>query len=522
MTVEPPTPLTANRPATAAAPGAAACARTGIVAFALVLAWLVAQPAHAPWGDALRFVVQADDLGNVSLFGNHIGQRIGLHLFVPLGDVLGLTPERSALWLSMVGTAFGLGVAAAAARAFGATALACVGWAFVAALSPSVTLLATVTEVHGVQLAASAVALLLLVVTRDAREPVRWSVALFALALATIGHTSQILLAAPFFAWVALRRGRLAQIAIAAALCALLVGAIGAAAIAFYRHIGPDGYDGTWRPLYVLGRYSAIVLEMRERSGWYGPFAIAEFTWVEVLATGGVVWIALVGVWRRPRERALLALPIGLATYLVVLSQVGIHERGAYFLALFPWLVVAGSRLPSLVPWVLVVAQMPLGLLASLDDAERADAREWVAGVQSVVSSEALTLPLTIYTSDMVRHSAFPTVEGIVVGRMWYYRFEWVPERAWDEVLGADLGDQLEADLENGRVVFDAHCVPGPDDDGRAWQRWTRTFLTERGFDLRPFPWPVDALGPAPSDAVADRFLFEVVRTADANDAAGR
>lgn len=520
-------------------PGWRACLGTGAGAFAIVLAWLWLLPDLAPWGDALRFVVEADAIDGYSLFGNHVGQRIGLHLAVPLGDALGLSGEASARWLSMLGMAGGLGLAAATARSLGASATACVGWAAVLGASPSVALLGTITEVHGVQLFASALALALLVATRDAGGPTRWGVALLALALATIGHTSQIVLAAPIFAFVALRRGRPAQVALAAVLCAALVGAIGWTAMGFFERVGPDGYEGTWRPLYVLGRYSSIVLEMRARSGWFGPLAMVEFTWTEVVLTGGAAWVALFGL-RAARSgadsdaggnadgdagggshdtgaRAWLAVPIGLVAYLAVLSQVGIHERGAYFLALFPWLVAVGARLPKLVPFALLLVQVPLGLAAVFHDAERADPRDWQAGLVAALEEGELSLPLTLYTSDMVRHSAIgfqqarTDPDAVVVADMWYFRFEWVPERAWDAVLGPEKDAAFEQDFARGRVFLDAQCLPDEDGDGAPWQRWTAAYLERGGYTLRPIPWPASADEP-PSDALERGFLYEVVR----------
>ncbi|WP_145192120.1 glycosyltransferase family 39 protein [Planctomycetes bacterium Pla163] len=486
-------------------------AGTGAVAFALVLAWLWAQPPLAPWGDALRFVDEAASIADLSLFGNHIGQRIGLHLVVPIGEALGLTPERAAVWLSMLGMAFGLGLAAATARALGATPRACVGWSLVAAASPSVTLLGPLTEVHGVQLAASALALWILVRSRERSSSARWSFAALALGVAVVGHTSQILLAAPFFAYVVLRRGKLAHVASAAVVCVAITGALGWVAMDFFARVGPDGYEGTWRPLYVLGRYSSIVLDMRERSGWFGPLDVLDFTWIEVLATGGLVWIAVAGAFGARRERSHLALPIGLAVYLIVLSQVGIHERGAYFLALFPLLVVVGSKLPANLPFALLVVQIPLGLAASLEDSERADARDWARGIEHLVRSGEMTLPMTIETADMVRQSAFPTVPDVVVGRMWYYQFEWVPPAAWDAVIAVDLGAELDADLARGRVFFDADVLPEDGGTGARWQRFTDAFLEARGLERRAIPWPTE-LGPPPTADLADRFLFEVVR----------
>lgn len=493
--------------------------RTGAAAFALVLLWLWAQPPLAPWGDALRFVDEASSISELSLFGNHIGQRIGLHVVVPVGGALGLTPERAAVWLSMLGMAFGLGLAAATARALGAAPRACVGWALVAAASPSVTLLGPLTEVHGVQMGASACALWILVRTRELSARTRWTFAALALGVAVVGHTSQILLAAPFFAYVVLRRGKLTHVASAAAVCIAITGALGWLAMDFFARVGSDGYEGTWRPLYVLGRYSSIVLDMRERSGWFGPANVLEFTWTEVLATGGVVWLAVagafagLGAFKGRRERRNLALLIGLAVYLVVLSQVGIHERGAYFLALFPWLVVVGSKLSANLPIVLLVVQLPLGLTASFQDAERADARDWARGIEHLVYSGELTFPMTINTSDMVRQSAFPTVPPVVVGRMWYYQFEWVPPAAWEGVIAGDLGAELEADLERGRVFFDADVLPEDGERGAPWQRFTERFLDDLGLERRPIPWP-DELGPAPSPDLKGRFLFEVVRPA--------
>lgn len=512
MTDATPTPDAApNRPS------ASACLATGAAAFAICLAWLAALPDLAPWGDALRFVTVAESLDTTTVFGNHVGQRLGLHVAVPLGELVGLSPESSARWLSMLGMAAGLGVAAGTARSLGLAAGACVLWAAVLAASPSVALLGPITEVHGVQLFASSIALALLVATRDANAPLRWSVALLALTFAAVGHTSQVVLAAPIFAFVALRRGRATQVAVAAVLCVVLVAALGAIAIDFFERIGPTNYQGTWRPLYVLGQYSSIVLEMREQSGWYGPLEMLEFTWTEVLLTGGAAWVALLGAWRAPRERAWLALPIGLAAYLTVLSQVGIHERGAYFLALFPWLVVVGARLPSLLPAALLAIQVPLGLAAVFEDAGRADPRAWQAGLMSALDAGELSLPLTIYTSDMARQSAIGfqqprnSPDALVVTDMWYFRFEWIPRDAWDAVLGPEKSTFFEQDFARGRVYMDAHCLPDPNGDGEAWQRWTAEFLEREGLELRPIPWPETA-GEPPSDALAERFLVEILR----------
>jgi hypothetical protein len=474
------------------------------VAFAVLLVAL--SPDIGPWGDGLGILKALADETGVNQRAYHIGYRVLARLAVDVGTPLGLAPEAAAIHLSRVCIAIGALLCVWCARARGACAPAAFVCTALVLASPSLWFFAGVVEVHGVQFMGSAAALAIGLAAARREQPLaRFGLVAVASGVALALHLSHLLmvpaliaLAAPPFE----RRAR--RVWIGFAVLALLGLFVALGSYALYRASNDVAPEGWLNGVYYLGLYEHLFLQFRSGFGWFGPGEVFEFLGDQALGQGGVVWLAaLAGViGARGRERAAFVLLV--ATYLLVVPQAGIRERGAYFVSLFPWFVAFAAplvrgRAGLTFACALLVPQLALGWRDLSRYAQRPDARAWAREVMAVVER-----PCAIYTGDMVRVDALPGAHPGFDPFQWNQQFEFTPRRNWTEKLEQPYEHALGQALTKGRLYLDAQIIGLGLEPHRLepWQQWARDLFA---------PWPIE-LVPVEGDLVVEVRVVESKR----------
>lgn len=463
-------------------------AAAATVAFAVLLVAL--SPDIGPWGDGLGILKALADESGVNQRAYHIGYRVLARFALDVGTAFGLAPEAAVIHLSRACIAIGALLCVWCARARGACAPAAFVCTALVLASPSLWFFAGVVEVHGVQFMGSAAALAIaLAAARRERTALRFGLVAVACAAALVLHLSHLLLVPALLALASPpfeRRAR--RVWIGFGVLALLGASVAFGSYALYR-ASDDVAPGGWlNGVYYLGLYEHLFFKFRSGYGWFGPGEVFEFLTDQALRQGGVVWLALfAGAFgSRGRERAAFVLIV--ATYLLVVPQAGIRERGAYFVSLFPWFVAfaapllrgrAGLALVS----VLLVPQLALGWRELSRYAERPDARTWSRQVMAVALE-----PCSIYTGDMVRVDALPGAHPGFDPYQWNQQFEFTPRRNWTEKLERPYEHALGAALTKGRLYLDAEIVGlGREPHQLApWQQWARDLFVPWNVELVP------------------------------------
>ncbi|MEZ5978799.1 MAG: hypothetical protein R3F34_11320 [Planctomycetota bacterium] len=480
------------------------------VAIALVLA--ATAPDIGPWGDGLGIVQALQDRSGENPRAYHLGYFVLARLAAEVGGALGLHVEPSLIHLSRAAIAVGAATTVFAAVRCGARPSNAVGWIAVALASPSLLFFSGTVEVHGVQFAGSAVALAVaLEALRVERAALRRILVGVAALIALVVHLSHLLLVPAFLALLLLGRGRdLSRRDARGVLLLALLGA-GVAIGSWFVYDADRESSSTLllRAPWYLGLYEDLFLRFRSGYGWFGPVDVVRYLWHEGALQGGLVWVAalLALAPRRATESeserdatgrpvvARAAVVVLLVVYVLVVPQSGLRERGAYFVSLFPWFVVAASsasaargRAWRLAPWVLLPLQLVLSHADLAAYARRPDARSWAR-----VVVEEVDAPCTVYTADMVRLSALPLDR--VSAFQWTQQFEFTPRRAWDDTLRAPYEAALVDALSKGALYLDSEIL-GPDDGERTpAQQWARDLLDRPKIVLTEVPSP---FGPGP------------------------
>ncbi|MEO0650948.1 MAG: hypothetical protein AAFZ65_09730 [Planctomycetota bacterium] len=417
--------------------------------------------------------------------------------YVPLGSpflhagraLFGWSADAGAIWFSRVCSALAAGGAAVAiARRVSSPLLSGAG-ALALALAPAIWFFAVCAEVHGLQLLGAVVAYECADRARRASRgrALAWFGAGVLAALAT--HLTSLLLA-PLLAWLALgddgdhglQRRSLARLAAGLALAGLAGPLLASTLLA------------EWQPAQGLRTFVVLWWDRVAQGDFFSGRESLEYLWDEWFVRAGLLWPGTVaGLFVARARRAAVAVLVGCLPFVLIFSQGGVREAGAYFVGLYPPMALAtagvldhltrrrSTRLRAALALALVAGQAGLALPTVRSLVRGQDMASWLAAVEGECSPGS-----TVVTSSLPQmHSAgtssidFDTMDL-------RYALEIEPARDREAVVAERLGILGGRLARGAHVYFDAALIVG--DDPRGVFVTLRRRLAESPIALEPRP----------------------------------
>ena len=476
-----------------------ACA-AALVAFALYGATLQSNV----YGDG---VALAEYVGNGPYpYYNVLYVPAGWTLHRALSPFLGWDPLTALGWMSALSGAAGVGVTTASllcALGERAPRPAIALLAALVALAPCTWFFSTTAEVHALQFLCASLGLRLALAARDQRGARRALVLACALAIATAGHLSSVVLG-PLFVLIAEERERerwlRSSLRTGARAAAMFLGIV-ALAVAAAAALGRA--NALLDPLRMFRFFASGLLERARVLGPYSPAEVLDYLWDEFARPSGALLVAVAALRilaPRARARLLACALLGALPLVVPLSLGGVREDGGYFVALLPALALAAAeplarapgapqagrvsiapraRTVSIALGLLGLLQLGAGRAALSAHARGIDAREWAARVQAVAPRSSIVLCTSLERQLCLAHA--PAIDmASDVERM----FDLVPRRCWDRPLADTVGVVARALSEGKAVWIDAEILDG--DERSASMRFLAEELRELPLLLEP------------------------------------
>ena len=402
-------------------------------------------------------------------------------------------PDQSLLWFARASCAASAVVGWRVGRRFGLGPQESFAGALLLTLTPSVLFFANVVEVHSLQLLGALVATELALIAREKPPLVAVALVLVGALLGVLTHLTSVLFV-PVLVWLAVgsdaRGFPLARFVTRRTVVPSFLG-LGALAAAAWQ-LGSRVEDSTWlapvRWLYVFGD----MLRDRFASGdFFGPAESARYLWLEfVLPSGLLVALLLVALLVRATRREALVLVLLALPFLAIFSQGGIWEGGAYFLALWPLVIVMGldagcqlssdRRVRAGVLVALLIVQGTLGWRYVASKRDGLDARAFARAVATHCPAGSLVATNSLPAWHSLAFSE-ASVEAFDLGR----DLQMAPRSRWETICRDRLG-QIGRHARSARTFLAAGLLH--DDHPLGHYQAFRSVLATVPVELVPIP----------------------------------